>query len=77
VSGWGTVFSYTVNHQPWIPGLDPPYAIAIVALDEEEGLRLTTRITGCDPQDVRVGQRVRVVFEAHDGVYLPLFEPAP
>lgn len=77
VSGRGSVFSFTVNHQPWIPGLDPPYVIAIVALDEEDGLRLTTRLVGCEPEEVKIGMRVRVRFEPHDRVYLPFFEPEP
>ncbi|MDZ7731897.1 MAG: OB-fold domain-containing protein [Acidimicrobiia bacterium] len=75
VSGRGVVHTYTVNHQPWYPDLDPPYVIAIVELDEQEGLRLTTNIFGCPPDEVRIGQRVRVLFEEYDGVYLPMFEP--
>ncbi|WP_368731261.1 Zn-ribbon domain-containing OB-fold protein [Mycobacterium arosiense] len=30
VSGRATVAVYTVNCQPWIPGLDPPYIVAMV-----------------------------------------------
>lgn len=77
VSGLGTVFSFTVNHQPWYPGLEPPYVIAIVELADAAGLRLTTRIVRCAPDGVRIGMRVRVVFEQHGDVYIPLFEPAP
>lgn len=76
VSGNATVYSYTVNHQPWMPGLEVPYALAIVELDEDPGLRLTTRLTGIDPDAVRIGLRVRVVFEQHEDVWLPLFTPA-
>ncbi|ROO87983.1 putative OB-fold protein [Actinocorallia herbida] len=75
VSGRGTVFSYTVNHQPFLPAIEPPYVVAIVELDEQEGLQLMTRLINCDPEDVRIGQRVRVVFERHGEVFLPLFEP--
>jgi len=75
VSGEGTVHTFTINHQAWYPGLDPPYAVAIVELPEQEGLRLTTNIVGCDPGDVRIGMRVRVAFERYDDVWLPLFEP--
>ena len=63
MSGRGVVHTYTVNHQPWYPGLDPPYVVAIVALPEQEGLRLTTNIVGCAPDDVRIGMPVRVTFE--------------
>ena len=32
------------------PSFDPPYVIAIVALAEDPGVRLTTNIVGCDPE---------------------------
>jgi hypothetical protein len=72
VSGRGEVFTYTVNHQPW-DGSTEPYVIAIVALAEQEDLRLTTNIVDCDPDDVAIGQSVEVAFEEHDGIWWPLF----
>jgi hypothetical protein len=39
VSGRAHVLSYTVNHQPWIPGVPLPYTIAIVEIIEQKGLR--------------------------------------
>lgn len=75
VSGRATVAGYTVNSHPWIPGFDPPYVIAIVALEESADVRLTTNIVGCEPGDVHIGQEVEVRFEEHEGVFLPLFEP--
>lgn len=74
-SGRAIVHTYTVNHQAWYPGLDPPYVVAIVELPEQEGLRLTTNIVGCAPDDVSIGMPVRVTFEPYDDVWLPLFEP--
>ena len=75
VSGRGTVVAYTVNHHQWLPVFEPPYAIAVVALDEDAGVRLTTNIVGCDPEDVAIGQEVAVCFEQHEDVWIPLFEP--
>jgi hypothetical protein len=69
------VHTYTVNHQPWYPGLDPPYVVAIVALPEQDGLRLTTNIVGCEPADVHIGMAVRVTFDHVDDVWLPMFAP--
>ena len=74
-SGKGTVATFTVNHQPWYPGLDPPYVIAMVELDEQAGLRLTTNIVGCAVDDVGIGMDVQVLFEQYDDVWLPFFEP--
>ena len=75
VSGLGTVLTFTLNHQPWVPAPDHPYAIAIVELDEQPGLRLMTNIVHCPAEAVRIGMRVRVVFEERDDVWIPLFEP--
>ena len=77
VAGLATVLTFTVDYQPWIPGFDPPYAIAIVELDEQPGLRLMTNLVGVAEADIAIGMRVRVRFEEREGgLFLPLFEPA-
>ena len=76
VSGRATVATFTVNHQPWIPGYDPPYVVAIIEIEEQPSVRLMTNIIGCAPDDVRIGMPVQVAFAHHDDVWLPLFEPA-
>jgi acetyl-CoA acetyltransferase/uncharacterized OB-fold protein len=77
-SGRATVVSYTVNHQPWMPGLDVPYTIGLVELVEQPGLRLTTNLVGCAPDAIAIGMPVRVTFHAAtDEIGLPLFEPDP
>jgi uncharacterized protein len=76
VSGLGVVETFTINHQAWTQALPVPYAIVIVSLDDCPGLRLTSRLVGCEPADVAIGMRVTVYFEQHDNVWLPLFAPA-
>jgi acetyl-CoA acetyltransferase/uncharacterized OB-fold protein len=77
MSGRATVVGFTVNSHPWLPSFDlaPPYAIAVVALEEDPSVRLTTNIVGCSPDQVHIGQQVAVRFEQHDDVWLPLFAP--
>lgn len=76
VSGDGTVFTFTVNRHPYHPDVPPPYVVAIVELDEQEGLRLTTNVVGCDPEDVAIGMAVRVDFEpAGPEAWAPVFRP--
>ncbi len=76
VSGRAVVHTFTVNHQPWIPGFDPPYVVAIVEIEEQPSLRLTTNVKNCAIEDVSIGMPVQVCFEdLGDGVFLPLFEP--
>ena len=75
VSGRGTVFSCTVNHHPW-DGSTEPWAIVIVEIEEQDDVRLTTNIVGTEPDDITIGMPVRVVFEDHDPIFVPLFESA-
>jgi uncharacterized OB-fold protein len=75
-SGRGTVFTFTVNHQPFRPEVPPPYVIAIVELAEQADLRLPTNVVNCAPDRVACGMTVRAVFERHGEIFVPLFEPA-
>lgn len=74
VSGRGTVYSVTVNHHPWYPGQEVPSAVALVDLEEQAGLRLTTNVTGCAPQEVHIGASVRATFTEVEDVWIPTFE---
>ena len=75
VSGDGVVQSCTTNFQQWSPDMPAPYSVAVVALEEDHRIRVTTNIVGCDPEDVHVGLLVRVVFEQVEDVWLPFFTP--
>ena len=77
VRGTGTLFTYTVNWHPYHPDVPPPYVIAIVELDEQTDLRLPTNIVRCDPDTLECGLPVRVLFERHGEVFVPVFEPVP
>ena len=74
VSGTATVESYTINHQAWMPGLEVPFVIARVRLDDAPGVILTTNVVNCPVDAVAIGDRVRVLFEEQDGIWYPLFE---
>uniref|UniRef100_UPI0034E1F435 Zn-ribbon domain-containing OB-fold protein n=1 Tax=Mycobacterium sp. OAE908 TaxID=2817899 RepID=UPI0034E1F435 len=79
VSGRGTVFTYTVNHQPFNPDVPVPYVIAIVQLDEQPDLRIASNIVDCEPDSVHIGLAVEVRFEPQDvdgeSVFVPVFAP--
>jgi hypothetical protein len=79
VSGQGTVFTYTINHQPFNPAVPVPYVIAIVELAEQADLRIAANIVDCEPDSVYVGLPVEVRFEGHDvdgdSVFVPVFAP--
>ena len=75
VSGRGTLHSFTVNHQQWIPGSDP-YVVALVAIAEQASLRFTTNLIACADEAIAIGLAVEVTFAEHGGVWVPLFRPA-
>jgi uncharacterized OB-fold protein len=79
VSGRGTVFTYTVNYQPFNPAVPVPYVIAIVELEEQTDLRIATNIVECEPDSVCIGLPVEVRFERQDvdgdNVFMPVFAP--
>ena len=74
--GTGTIYSYSTMHR----GVPAPYTIANVALDE--GVSMMTNLTGFAPGSLKIGQRVRVVFQEADGgtadkrgAMMPVFTP--
>ncbi len=76
VSGRGRVLTFTINHQRWTPELAEPFVVAIVELEEQEGLRFLSNVVNCPPEAVEIGMLVTVVFEQVDDVWIPQFEKA-
>lgn len=73
--GTGVIDTYTVNHQAWVPGLDEKFVFAAVELEEQAELYVFTNILA-PPNQVRSGLPVKVCFEHHEDVWLPMFELA-
>lgn len=76
VPGTGVIDTMTVNHQAWAPGMEVPFVIARVALDDVPGVYLTTNIVGSPVDEVSFGDKVRVTFEQQDDIFYPFFEKA-
>lgn len=75
-SGKARLYSFTIHHRR-VPGFTPPYAIAVVEL--EEGPRMMTNIVGCPatPEALRLDMPLRVMFERlNDDISVPVFSPA-
>ena len=75
VAGRGSIVSFTINHEAWVPDLTVPFVIAYVAIDEQSDVWLMSNIIGCSPDQVFIGQRVRVCFEQQEDLWVPLFTP--
>jgi uncharacterized OB-fold protein len=67
ITGPGTVYSYTVNYQRWVPDLDVPFAIVLVEFPGHPGVRVVGRLRGCPPEHAAIGMRVEVGFEPGPG----------
>ncbi|WP_445165459.1 Zn-ribbon domain-containing OB-fold protein [Mycolicibacterium sp. Dal123E01] len=83
VSGRATVAAFSIDRQPWIPGFEPPYIVAIVEIAEQPDVRLITNVVDIELEDMRIGLEVEVFFEDWTGfsgaedtrVWIPLFRP--
>jgi len=70
-SGRAEIYTFSITRK----ALPQPFVIAYVTLDE--GPRMMTHIVDCDPEAVRIGHRVELIFKPTeaDGPPLPMFRP--
>lgn len=74
MSGRGTVHTFTVAPKSSFD-IEGPMVVALIEL--EEGAMMTSNIVNVDPDTVKIGMKVKVVYEPVSGdITLPLFEPA-
>lgn len=70
----GHVYSFTINHQRWLPSMEVPFAIVLVEFAAHPGVRVAGRLRGCAPSAVTIGMSVRVGFEpGPEGFAVPSF----
>ncbi|WP_019925677.1 thiolase C-terminal domain-containing protein [Nocardia sp. BMG111209] len=74
ITGPGEVYSYTVDHQRWLPDLAVPYAMVLVEFPDHPGVRVAGRLRGCAPAEVAVGMPVEIGFQpGPGGFHIPSF----
>jgi uncharacterized OB-fold protein len=76
MSGRGTIYSYTVVVQAFHPYFVDrlPYVLAVVELEEEPGLKVTTTLVDGDEDELRVGLPVELALtDVGYGLTLPYF----
>ena len=79
VSGEGTVYSYTIAYKVMMnfPGWKSDLPLVMCIIDLEEGARMYGQVIDCAPEDVRIGMKLSVCFEAiSPDAGLPKFRPA-
>jgi uncharacterized OB-fold protein len=76
VSGQGTIYTFTVMHQPNIAGFEDqiPYINILVELEEQPLLFMVSNLPNSEKDKVRIGGRVEVHFQdVNDEITLPQF----
>ncbi len=58
----GTIYTFTVVHQAFVPGIELPYIVAVIDLPAVP-IRLVTNLVDTDPSEVRIGLPVDLVWE--------------
>jgi uncharacterized OB-fold protein len=79
VSGRGTVRSWTVVRQSFLPGFDDdvPFVLVDVELEEQVELRMIGRLTDGPEAPLRLGAKVTIAFEdLAEHVAVPAFQLA-
>jgi uncharacterized OB-fold protein len=72
LSDHGKIITYTtIRVAPDQFNTQVPYSVAVVEL--KDGVRITTQVTDCRPEDVAIGKTVKLVFrkiqqEGHAGI---------
>jgi acetyl-CoA acetyltransferase/uncharacterized OB-fold protein len=75
VSGKARLIGFTFNQRFGMPGLPAPFTFVQVAIEEDDRVRLTSRLVDAEHTDLTLGQQMRVQFEHIDDVWIPLFAP--
>ncbi len=71
-SGRGTLYSFTTVYRPQQPVFEVPYTVVVVEL--EEGYFMLSNLKGVEPEDVKIGTPLEVVFEEQsEEISLPFF----
>ena len=80
-AGRGTIWSFVVAHPPLLPSYEKlaPYNVVTVALEDDPRIRFVGNlvaspegtINSVDPATIRIGEKVRVVFQKVEDVHLP------
>ena len=72
--GHGTIRSWTVIRDSFLPGFAVPFVLVDVEFDEQPGLRMIGRLIDGPDAALRLGARVRTVFDdIAPGVAIPAF----
>jgi len=75
-SGRGTIYTYVVAHEPFLPAFKHLLPHIMVVVQLAEGARIVGHMVRCAPADMSIGMAVRVAFKRlTERATLPVWEP--
>lgn len=75
----GEVYSYTISRSVAMnyPGWEKDLPVVLCLIDIDDGARMYAQLTHAEPDDVRIGMRVKAYFESiNEEAGIPKFRPA-
>jgi len=75
-SGRAIVYTYSVTYEGVEEKFVEDLPIILAWIDLPEGIRMHTNLVDCEPEDVRIGMEVEVVYRpVTEEITLPFFRP--
>jgi hypothetical protein len=77
---YGTLYSFTISHAVAMNyrGWEPELPVLMGLIDLADGPRMYAQITGCKPEDLRIGMALQAYCESFgDELAIPKFKPKP
>ena len=76
LSGRGAVYSYTAVHRPIAAEQTLPFVVAVIELEDSDGLRMISNVVDVDPAELEIGMPVELVWEDMSAdLAMPRFRP--
>jgi uncharacterized OB-fold protein len=74
LTGRARLYSYTVNHKPWLPGMAVPFVLGLAEFPDVPGVRIPCRIRTSDLTSLRLGLALEIgVEDGPGGFSIPSF----
>ena len=71
----GVLYSYVVMRRPFHPAVAEKVPYIVAEVDFPGGVRLVTNLVDCEAEELKCGQRVRLVWRDGEEYVSPVFTP--
>ncbi|MBL4681576.1 MAG: OB-fold domain-containing protein [Pseudomonadales bacterium] len=74
-NGLGKIYTFSIVRLSYHPFFKQQLPYVVAWIDIDEGPRILSNVVGCDAEDVKIGTEVKLEWEIHENLNIPLFEP--